>query len=212
MHPSRHVSVAEEDDRSGDPPADPAGPPPVLTEKFPVLHFGRTPEYPDLSGWDFRVFGEVESPFTLRWAGVPGAPDRAGHAGHPLCDPLVQARHDLGGRAVHAPRGGRAAELKPTARFVIFHAESGYNPRTCRSRVAMQPDCLLAWSFAGEPLEERSAAIPCAPSSRGSTSGRAPSGCAGSSSPRRTRLGFWERNGYNNSADPWKEEAVRRPF
>jgi len=20
------------------------------------------------------------------------------------------------------------------------------------------------------------------------------------------RLGFWERNGYNNSADPWKEE------
>jgi len=32
----------------------------VLTEKFPVLHFGRTPEYPDLSRWDFRVFGEVE--------------------------------------------------------------------------------------------------------------------------------------------------------
>ena len=29
----------------------------VLTDKFPVLHFGRTPDYPDLTRWDFRVFG-----------------------------------------------------------------------------------------------------------------------------------------------------------
>src|SRR5688500_1783963 len=40
----------------------------VLTEKFPVLHFGRVPDYSDLSRWDFRVGGEVEQPFTLRWA------------------------------------------------------------------------------------------------------------------------------------------------
>ena len=38
----------------------------VLTEKFPVLHFGRVPSYPDLSGWDFRVWGEVAEPFTLK--------------------------------------------------------------------------------------------------------------------------------------------------
>ena len=46
----------------------------VLTEKFPVLHFGRMPEYPDLSRWDFRVWGEVASPFTLKWAEVRALP------------------------------------------------------------------------------------------------------------------------------------------
>lgn len=31
-----------------------------LTEKFPVLHYGPTPRYPDLSQWDLRVFGLME--------------------------------------------------------------------------------------------------------------------------------------------------------
>lgn len=36
------------------------------TEKFPVLHTGSVPDT-DLTKWDFRVFGEVDSPFTLTW-------------------------------------------------------------------------------------------------------------------------------------------------
>ena len=36
------------------------------TEKFPVLHYGSVP-HTDLSTWDFRVWGEVDSPFTLTW-------------------------------------------------------------------------------------------------------------------------------------------------
>ena len=37
-----------------------------LTEKWPVLHAGTVPNT-DLATWDFRVFGEVESPVTLSW-------------------------------------------------------------------------------------------------------------------------------------------------
>ena len=29
------------------------------TERFPVLHAGSTPSYPDLSTWDLRLFGLV---------------------------------------------------------------------------------------------------------------------------------------------------------
>src|SRR5688500_19015176 len=36
------------------------------TEKFPVLHYGSVPKT-DLATWDFRVWGEVDSPFTLTW-------------------------------------------------------------------------------------------------------------------------------------------------
>ncbi len=37
-----------------------------LTEKFPVLHYGSVPRV-DLTTWDFRVFGLVDSPVTLTW-------------------------------------------------------------------------------------------------------------------------------------------------
>ena len=36
------------------------------TEKFPVLHYGSVPKV-DLATWDFKVFGEVDNPFTLTW-------------------------------------------------------------------------------------------------------------------------------------------------
>ena len=37
------------------------------TDKFPVLHYGSVP-HTDLATWDFKVWGEVDSPFTLTWA------------------------------------------------------------------------------------------------------------------------------------------------
>ncbi len=46
----------------------------VLTEKFPVLHFGHVPAYGDLSGWDVRVWGAVAEPFSLRWADLRNLP------------------------------------------------------------------------------------------------------------------------------------------
>ena len=36
------------------------------TDKFPVLHYGSVPRT-DLATWDFRVFGEIDAPFTLTW-------------------------------------------------------------------------------------------------------------------------------------------------
>src|SRR5690606_29486285 len=38
-----------------------------LTQKFPVLHYGPTAQYKDLSQWDLRVFGEVEEEVRWTW-------------------------------------------------------------------------------------------------------------------------------------------------
>src|ERR1700759_4225532 len=48
---------------------DPARLPPgqYFTEKWPVLHAGSVPHYPDLSTWTLRVFGEVENEVELSW-------------------------------------------------------------------------------------------------------------------------------------------------
>ena len=37
-----------------------------FTEKWPVLHYGSVPST-DLATWDFRVWGEVEEPFSFTW-------------------------------------------------------------------------------------------------------------------------------------------------
>ena len=55
----------------GNRPADPSvaariPPGQYKTDKFPVLHYGSVPRT-DLSTWDFRVWGEVDSPFSLTW-------------------------------------------------------------------------------------------------------------------------------------------------
>ncbi len=119
MHPSRHVSVAEDAD---DPEILQRIPPgQVLTEKFPVLHFGRTPEYPDLSGWDFRVFGEVESPFTLRWAEFRALP--AVQVTLDIHCVTRWSKLDTTWEGVPFTHLAEVAQLKPAARFVIFHAE-----------------------------------------------------------------------------------------
>ncbi len=38
----------------------------LLTEKFPVLHYGSVPPF-NASTWDFKVWGEVEQPLQLSW-------------------------------------------------------------------------------------------------------------------------------------------------
>ena len=48
------------------------------TEKFPVLHYGSVPRA-DLATWDFKVWGEVDSPFTLTWDQFKALPRKTVH-------------------------------------------------------------------------------------------------------------------------------------
>src|SRR5258705_1825306 len=49
------------------------------TDKFPVLHYGSVPRT-DLATWDFKVFGEVDSPLTLTWQQFKDLPRKTVHA------------------------------------------------------------------------------------------------------------------------------------
>ena len=55
---------------------DPARLPPgqYFTDRFPVLHAGSVPEYPDLASWDLRIFGLVDKERTLSWDDVLALP------------------------------------------------------------------------------------------------------------------------------------------
>ena len=136
--------------RAGDPAVAARVPPgQYLTEKFPVLHFGRTPGYPDLSAWDLRVWGEVETPFSLRWAELRALPARD----VPLDIHCVTrwSKLDTTWQGVPIRHLAEVVRLKPSARFVVFHAEYGFTSNV-PLEVALEPDAICAWSYAGEPL------------------------------------------------------------
>jgi DMSO/TMAO reductase YedYZ molybdopterin-dependent catalytic subunit len=174
----------------------------VLTGKFPVLHFGRTPEYPDLSRWDFRVFGEVETPFTLAWAEVRALP--ATQVTLDIHCVTRWSKLDTTWEGVPFAHVADVAQPKPSARFVVFHAEYGFTSNV-PLEVEMDPSCVLAWSYAGKPLEPDHG-YPLRAIVPGTYFWKSAKWLRGIEFSAEDQLGFWERNGYNNSADPWREE------
>jgi DMSO/TMAO reductase YedYZ molybdopterin-dependent catalytic subunit len=178
----------------------------VLTEKFPVLHFGRVPDYGDLSGWDFRVTGAVDEPFSLRWAEFRALPTT-----QVTLDVHCVTRWsklDTSWEGVPFSHVVDVARPRPEARFVIFHAEAGFTSNA-PIEIATDPQCLLAWMYAGEPLTPEHG-YPLRAIVPGKYFWKSAKWLRGIEFSVDDQLGFWERNGYNNSADPWREERYSR--
>ena len=173
------------------------------TEKFPVLHYGSVPQI-DLATWDFKVYGEVDTPFTLTWDAVQGAAAQAGPHRHPLRDPLVEARHRPGRasrsrRSSSWPRSGRPRRTSSAT-------PSRATPRTCRSRSSTTTtSCSPTPSTASR--SSPSTAIRSACSSRSGTSGRARSGSAASSSSTTTSSASGSATATTTTPTPGRKSA-----
>jgi DMSO/TMAO reductase YedYZ molybdopterin-dependent catalytic subunit len=171
------------------------------TMKFPVLHYGSVPRT-DLAKWNFRVYGEVESPFTLSWDEFKSLPRKTVN-----CDIHCVTRWtrlDTTWEGVAIQEILSRAQLKPSARFVLAHCEQGYTANV-PLEVLDDDDVLLADTFGGEPLEpEHGWPLRLLVPKR--YFWKSAKWIRGLEFLDRDILGFWERYGYNNNADPWKEE------
>jgi DMSO/TMAO reductase YedYZ molybdopterin-dependent catalytic subunit len=182
---------------------DPSRLPPgqYLTEKWPVLHAGSVPEI-DLATWDFRVFGEVERPLTLSWDELRALPST--EITVDIHCVTRWSRFDTLFRGVHWRELAKLVEPKPSARFVVAHAEQGFTSNVPlaaledeHSLVAYEAEGAALTPEHGWPLRLvvpqkyfwKSAkwlrAIELTPTDR---------------------PGFWERYGYHNDADYWQEQ------
>ena len=172
-----------------------------VTEKFPVLHYGSVPTT-DLAKWDFRVWGEVENPFQFDWAEFQSMP-RAEFRGDIHCV-TRWSKLDATFSGVPIRVILDRARPKASARFAVVHAEQGY---TTNMPIAVldDSDVLLADSFDGKPLEpEHGWPLRLLVPKR--YFWKSAKWVRGLQFLDHDELGFWERYGYNNSADPWKEE------
>ena len=111
---------------------DPARLPPgqYLTEKWPVLHAGSVAKYDDLSGWRLRVFGDVEQELELTWEQLNELP-RTSTTQDIHCV-TRWSRFDTEFEGVHWRELAKLARPKPSARFVIAHAEAGFTSEESR--------------------------------------------------------------------------------
>jgi len=194
--------------RVSDDPAIAARTPPgqVLTHKFPVLHFGQVPAYPDLSRWDFRVFGDVETPLSLNWTEFRQLPV----AEVTLDIHCVTRWSKLDTTWEGVPFAHIAEVAQPRgARHVTLHSEHGYTTNI-PLEVALDPQCILAWHYDGKPLEPDHG-YPLRAIVPGRYFWKSAKWLRAIEFTVDDRLGFWERNGYSNSADPWREERYSDP-
>jgi Sulfite oxidase and related enzymes len=183
---------------------DPARLPPgqYLTEKWPVLHAGGVPKYKDLSTWTLRVFGEVENEVELSWEQFNELP-RSSNTQDIHCV-TRWSRFDTRFEGVHWRELAKLAQPKSSAHFVIAHAEAGFTSNVPLSFLE-DDNALLATHGLGEPLAPDHG-YPLRLVIPGKYFWKSAKWLRGIELSSVDKPGFWERYGYNNDADPWKEE------
>ena len=171
------------------------------TEKFPVLHYGSVPNT-DLAKWDFRVFGEVDAPFTLTWEQLKTLPRKT--VATDIHCVTRWTKLDTTWEGVPIQEILRLAQVRPGATHVLAHSEQGYTANMPLS-VLDDDDVLLADTFDGQPLDKEHG-WPLRLLVPKRYFWKSAKWIRGLEFLPRDILGFWERYGYNNSADPFREE------
>ncbi len=172
-----------------------------VTEKWPVLHYGSVPRT-DLQAWNFRVWGEVENPFSLTWDEFKQLPRTSLHTD--IHCVTRWSRLDMDWEGVPIQHILERAGLKPSAHFVLAHSEQGYTANLPLD-VLDDDDVMLADTADGTPLAPDHG-YPLRLLVPKRYFWKSAKWIRGLQFLPQDQLGFWERYGYNNNADPWKEE------
>ena len=183
-----------------------------LTNRFPVLHYGPVPRF-NPATWDFRTWGEVETPLRLTWEEFNQLPRTK--AKIDLHCVTAWSKFDTlwEGVALRTLMEKGLLKLKPTARYVMQHAENDYTVNLPLD-VVLQENFLMATHYDGQPIEPEHG-YPLR-GVVGAIAGRddlitpylwkGAKWLRGLEFMANDRMGFWEEAGYHNEADAWKEQ------
>ena len=182
---------------------DPSRLPPgqYFTEKWPVLHAGEVPKV-DIEAWTLRVWGQVDTELTLNYDELKSLP--ATEVTSDIHCVTRWSRFDAHFKGVHWRELAKLCNPKPSAQFVLAHAEFGFTANSPLSAIEDE-NALVVYEADGEPLtpEHGWPARLFVPTKYFWKSAK---WLTGLELLAADRPGFWERYGYNNDADPWKEE------
>jgi DMSO/TMAO reductase YedYZ molybdopterin-dependent catalytic subunit len=156
----------------------------------------------DVRNFRLRVHGAVKAPFEVDYAGLLQLPQVEKQAdvhcvtGWSLLDGVW--------KGVQIATLAEKAQVKPEARFVIFEAAHGYTANA-PLKEATADTAMVTYRLNGKPL-----ALQHGAPVRGLVPDlyfwKSAKWITGVRFVRNDEPGYWEVRGYNNHADPWKEE------
>jgi DMSO/TMAO reductase YedYZ molybdopterin-dependent catalytic subunit len=174
-----------------------------LTEKWPVLHAGDVAAYaPDLAGWSFKVWGQVDSPIELDWDAFTSLPQTT--VTEDIHCVTRWSRFDTSFSGVEWATIQELVGQRPGARYAIAHAEAGFTTNI-PAALLEAPGALLATHADGEPLTPDHG-WPLRLVVPGLYFWKSAKWLRGIELLDHDQPGFWERYGYHNDADPFKEQ------
>ena len=172
-----------------------------LVEDFPVFQYGDVPEF-DEKKWTFTATGLIEKPFKLSYKEFLSLPTTELTADFHCV--TGWSKFDLRWKGVLFRTIASKANPLKEAKFVEIAAEQGYTTNLPRS-VLMDDDVIFAFGLGGKPLTpEHGFPLRLVVPKRYAY--KSAKWVTGIKFLKEDRPGFWEKRGYSNSADPWKEE------
>ena len=183
-----------------------------LTQKFPVLHYGPVPTF-NPATWDFLVWGEVEEEKRWSWDEFNLLPRTTITMDIHCVTRWSKVDTAWEGIAVRTLVEQKIIKLKPSADFVLQHAEYGFTVNL-PIEVVLADNFLLATHFNGQPITPDHGAplrgvvgyIKGREDLTTTYFWKGAKWLRGLEFMAHDRPGFWEQAGYHNEADVWKEE------
>jgi DMSO/TMAO reductase YedYZ molybdopterin-dependent catalytic subunit len=175
------------------------------TQDWPVLHYGGVSKIP-ISKWELKLFGLIDKEKTLNYAEFMALPQtRVFSDIHCV---TTWSRLDNTWEGVSISQLKTIIKILPDAAFVIVHAANNFTTNI-PIQDFFEPDVLLAVKHNGEPIsaDHGGPVRLVVPRLYFWKSAKWITGIEFSAIDR---PGFWERAGYHNHGDPWKEERYGR--
>jgi len=183
-----------------------------LTQRFPVLHYGPVPHF-NPATWDLKAWGEIEEPLRLNWVEFNQLPRTRQKMDLHCVTKWSKFDTEWEGVALRTLIEQGLIRLKPTARYLLQHAEYGFTVNL-PLEVALQDNFLLATHYDGQPITPDHGyplrgvvgAIPGRADLTTPYLWKGAKWLRGLEFMAHDKPGFWEQAGYHNEADIWKEE------
>ena len=172
-----------------------------LTEKWPVLHYGRMPSIKS-AYWTFTISGLVDEERTLTYNEFLSLPQVEVFSD--IHCVTTWSRYNNLWEGVSTGAIKDIIKIKPEAKYVIISGEVGFTTNLSLEDF-FQPDVLFALKHDGKPLTQEHGG-PVRLVVPRLYFWKSAKWVNGIKLVSRDEPGFWERAGYHMHGDPWKEE------
>ena len=171
------------------------------TDKFPVLTYGDVPNI-STGDWRFKVWGLVEKERLWTWDEFMQFPQTTIRADFHCVTHWSRFDDDWTGVLFKALIDHMGVQRE--AKYVLQHAYGGYTTNLPLD-VMLKEDVLFAHTFNGKPLP-REHGGPMRAFTPRRYAWKGAKWVNGLEFLAKDTPGFWEVNGYSNTADPWNED------